>query len=81
MIVSSRPKTTRTLHYVALAGYMIFLAFPLLWLLSVAFKGPRELVELHPSVIPHAPTFDDEERVDEIVGGERGFTNHGAQTL
>ena len=52
MIVSSRPKTTRTFQYAALVGYMLFLAFPLLWLLSVSFKGPRELVELHPHLIP-----------------------------
>src|SRR5262249_51250175 len=37
----------------ALLLYMLFLAFPLLWLLSVSFKGPRELVDLHPSLIPH----------------------------
>jgi multiple sugar transport system permease protein len=58
VIVSSRPKTAKTFQYVALAGYMVFLAFPLLWLLSLAFKGPRELVELHPSLVPHAPTLD-----------------------
>ena len=36
---------------------MLFLAFPLLWLLSVSFKGPRELVELHPHLIPSQPTL------------------------
>lgn len=58
MIVGSRPKTTKTLHYAALVAYMLFLAFPLLWLLSVSFKGPRELVELHPNLIPHDWTFE-----------------------
>jgi multiple sugar transport system permease protein len=58
VIVSSRPKTTRSFQYLALAGYMLFLAFPLLWMLSLAFKGPRELVELHPGIVPHAPTLD-----------------------
>jgi multiple sugar transport system permease protein len=57
VIVSSRPKTTRTLQYVALVLYMLFLAFPLLWLLSLSFKGARELVELHPSLIPSQPTL------------------------
>ena len=52
MIVSSRPKTARTFQYGALLLYMFFLAFPLLWLLSVSFKGPQELVELHPHLIP-----------------------------
>jgi multiple sugar transport system permease protein len=37
---------------------MLFLAFPLLWLLSVSFKGPRELVELHPHLIPSQWTFE-----------------------
>ena len=58
MIVSSRKKATKTAQYVALGCYMLFLAFPLLWMLSVAFKGPRELVELHPGLLPAAPTFD-----------------------
>ena len=52
MIVSTRPKTARSFQYGALVLYMLFLAFPLLWLLSVSFKGPRELVELHPHLIP-----------------------------
>jgi multiple sugar transport system permease protein len=57
VIVSSRPKTTRSFQYVALVGYMLFLAFPLLWMLSLSFKGPRELVELHPHLFPSEPTF------------------------
>ena len=58
MIVSSRPKTARVGQYVALAGYLLFLGFPLLWMLSTSFKGPRELVELHPSLIPAHPTLE-----------------------
>jgi multiple sugar transport system permease protein len=58
VIVSSRPKQARTTQYLALAAYILFLGFPLLWMLSVSFKGPRELVELHPSYIPSAPTFE-----------------------
>ena len=57
MIVSSRPKTARSFQYGALLLYMLFLAFPLLWLLSVSFKGPRELVELHPHLVPTQWTF------------------------
>ena len=30
----------------ALFGYVVFLGFPLLWMLSMSFKGPRELVQL-----------------------------------
>ena len=58
MIVSSRPKTARVGQYLALAGYLMFLGFPLLWMFSTSFKGPRELVELHPSLIPSHPTFE-----------------------
>jgi multiple sugar transport system permease protein len=57
VIVSPRQKTTRTAQYVALALYIVFLGFPLLWMLSVALKGPRELVELHPHLIPKHITF------------------------
>jgi multiple sugar transport system permease protein len=58
VIVSSRPRQAKLGQYLALAAYVLFLGFPLLWMLSVSFKGPRELVELHPSLIPSAPTFE-----------------------
>ena len=39
-----RPATAaRTGQYVALAAYMVFLGFPLLWLLSTAFKTTAEI--------------------------------------
>ncbi|GAA1956615.1 carbohydrate ABC transporter permease [Catenulispora subtropica] len=47
----------RLLQYVALAGYVVFLGFPLLWLLSTAFKSAPELVSLHPTLIPREPTL------------------------
>ncbi|WP_245601578.1 carbohydrate ABC transporter permease [Hamadaea tsunoensis] len=56
----SGPKTKtfkRIGQYTALAGYLVFLAFPLVWLISTSFKDPRELVELHPSLIPRHPTL------------------------
>jgi multiple sugar transport system permease protein len=52
------PRAAKVSQYAILTAYVLFLGFPLLWLLSVAFKGPRELVELHPSLIPDAPTLD-----------------------
>ena len=58
MIVTTRPRAAKTGQYVALSLYMLFLGFPLLWMLSVSFKGPRELVELYPSLIPSDPTFE-----------------------
>jgi multiple sugar transport system permease protein len=45
MITSRHPRAVRTGQYVALGLFMAFLALPLLWLLSVSFKGPRELEE------------------------------------
>ncbi len=45
-------------QYVLLVAFVGFLAFPLLWMLSTSFKGPRELVALVPSLVPVDPTFD-----------------------
>ena len=58
MIVSSNPKRARSAQYVGLGFYIVFLGFPLLWMLSVSFKGPRELVELYPSFVPGDPTLE-----------------------
>jgi multiple sugar transport system permease protein len=58
VIVSPRPKVARTGQYIALACYLVFLGFPLLWMLSTSFKGPRELIELHPSLLPSRPTLE-----------------------
>ena len=58
MIVASNPRRTRSTQYVGLAFYIVFLGFPLLWMLSVSFKGPRELVELYPSFVPGEPTLE-----------------------
>jgi multiple sugar transport system permease protein len=49
---------TRAGQYAALLCYLVFLAFPFLWLLSTAFKSPRELGSLHPTWIPRDPTLD-----------------------
>ncbi|MET9773613.1 carbohydrate ABC transporter permease [Streptomyces sp. NPDC006367] len=45
-------------QYAALLAYLVFLAFPFLWLISTAFKPPRELGSLHPTWIPKDPTLD-----------------------
>ncbi|MFI6473239.1 carbohydrate ABC transporter permease [Streptomyces sp. NPDC050516] len=44
-------------QYLALLAYLVFLAFPFLWLISTAFKPPRELGSLHPTWIPRHPTL------------------------
>ena len=48
-----RSPGVRAGQYVVLALYLIFLAFPLVWLLSVSFKGPQELASIAPRLIPH----------------------------
>lgn len=48
---------TLPLKYLALLGYLMFLAFPLVWLASTALKTPREMASLHPTWIPRHPTL------------------------
>ncbi|MFI8232767.1 carbohydrate ABC transporter permease [Streptomyces sp. NPDC085900] len=50
--------TVRAGQYAALLAYLAFLAFPFLWLVSTAFKSPRELGSPHPTWIPRHPTLD-----------------------
>lgn len=45
-------------QYAALLCYLVFLAFPFLWLISTAFKPAQELASLHPTWIPEHPTLD-----------------------
>jgi multiple sugar transport system permease protein len=52
-----RRHVTRGFQYGALVLYMLFLAFPLLWMLSISFKNGQELVQLHPSFIPRSLDF------------------------
>lgn len=52
------PAPMRALQYLALAAYLAFLAFPLVWLLSTSFASPQDLVRLHPGIIPEQPTLD-----------------------
>jgi len=50
-------RTSRAGQYAALLAYLVFLAFPFLWLVSTAFKPPQELASLHPTWIPENPTL------------------------
>ncbi|MFC4948974.1 carbohydrate ABC transporter permease [Pseudonocardia sp. GCM10023141] len=47
----------RTGQYVALACYVVFLGFPLLWLLASALKSPAELDVAGSGLLPTAPTL------------------------
>ncbi|MGP3977443.1 carbohydrate ABC transporter permease [Streptomyces sp. 8N114] len=48
----------RTGQYAGLLGYLVFLAFPLVWLLSTSFKSPAELGKIDPTWIPQHPTLE-----------------------
>jgi multiple sugar transport system permease protein len=43
---------TRFLQYVAVLAYLIFLGFPLLWLISSSLKSPQEFASITPSLLP-----------------------------
>ncbi len=42
-MIHRRSRRATVLQYAALFGFIVFLSFPLLWMLSTSFKGPREL--------------------------------------
>ncbi|MGA5793811.1 carbohydrate ABC transporter permease [Streptomyces cellulosae] len=52
----TRP-AARAGQYAALLAYLVFLAFPFVWLASTAFKPATELAGLHPTWIPQDPTL------------------------
>jgi multiple sugar transport system permease protein len=61
----------RAPQYVALAAYIVFLAFPLVWLLSTALKTPQEMAQADPTWIPRNPTlsnFTDAFGEQDLVG-------------
>ena len=43
---------TRALQYVAVVAYLVFLGFPLLWLISSSLKSPQEFASITPSLLP-----------------------------
>ena len=49
---------TRSAQYAALAGYLLFLGFPLLWLLSASLKSSAELNSLTVSLLPREFSAD-----------------------
>ena len=67
----------RASQYLALLCYLVFLAFPLVWLLSTALKTPQEMASLDPTWIPRHPTvanFADAFAEQDLVGaGLRSF--------
>ncbi|GAA2309441.1 carbohydrate ABC transporter permease [Glycomyces scopariae] len=53
-----RNPVARPLQYLALLAYMCFLAFPLVFLLTTAFKTDREIRSPDPSFLPRSLNFD-----------------------
>jgi multiple sugar transport system permease protein len=51
-------RTVRALQYAALASFILFLGFPLLWLLSASVKSSQELASLNMSLLPKAFHWD-----------------------
>ena len=49
-------RAARPFQYAALLAYVVFLAFPLVWLVSTAFKTPPELGSVVQHWVPRAPT-------------------------
>lgn len=51
-MITRRPWYATALMYVALAAFLLFLGFPLLWLLSASFKSSGELNSLAVNLLP-----------------------------
>jgi len=77
--------TTRVGQYVALAAYVVFLGFPLVWLLSTAFKSTQEIALGASGLIPDAPTLsnfsDAIERANLIDAGANSLKVAVASTI
>ena len=52
---SSRRATTA--HYAVACLYLVFIIGPVVWLFSVAFKSPAEVLTTDPTWLPHEPTL------------------------
>ena len=48
----------RTLQYIALVGFILFLGFPLVWLVSASIKSSQELAALDMSLLPKQLHWD-----------------------
>jgi multiple sugar transport system permease protein len=71
MIRGTRTAITRPLQYLALAGFMVFLAFPLVYLFMTSFKSQPELMSPDPSFLPDSFNLDN---FSEAIEKTRLFT-------
>ena len=58
MSVTRRSPLANGLLYLALAAYLVFLVFPLLWMVSTSLKSTAEIYGAAPSLIPETLTLD-----------------------
>ncbi|MFC6159400.1 carbohydrate ABC transporter permease [Kribbella sp. NPDC058693] len=70
----TRP-ATRVLQYVAVLAYLIFLGFPLLWLISSSLKSPQEFASITPSILPKHVEFSNYSDALNEQGLVRGLGN------
>ncbi|WP_328519703.1 carbohydrate ABC transporter permease [Kribbella sp. NBC_00359] len=70
----TRP-AARALQYVAVVCYLIFLGFPLLWLISSSLKSPREFASITPSLLPKNADFSNYTDALSEQGLVRGLGN------
>jgi multiple sugar transport system permease protein len=70
----TRP-TARFLQYVAVVSYLVFLGFPLLWLISSSLKSPQEFAGITPSLFPKNVDFSNYSDALSEQGLVRGLGN------
>ncbi|MGW6278673.1 carbohydrate ABC transporter permease [Kribbella sp. NPDC055071] len=70
----TRP-TTRALQYVAVLCYLVFLGFPLLWLISSSLKSPQEFATITPTLLPKNLDFSNYSDALSEQGLIRGLGN------
>jgi multiple sugar transport system permease protein len=70
----TRP-VARVLQYAAVVVYLIFLGFPLLWLISSSLKSPREFASITPSLLPKDVDFSNYSDALSEQGLVRGLGN------
>jgi len=70
----TRP-VARLFQYVAVLGYLVFLAFPLLWLISSSLKSPREFAAITPTLLPKDVDFSNYTSALEEQGLVRSLGN------
>jgi multiple sugar transport system permease protein len=70
----TRP-VARVLQYVAVVCYLVFLGFPLLWLISSSLKSPREFAGITPSLLPKDVDFSNYSDALNEQGLVRGLGN------